>query len=1329
MLETAPYFALVFGNDIKDLGSPHQWNWNEGRPSDCALNTQINALRQILSWTSGPSSSSVYWIAGMAGTGKTTIAYTLCTKLWSSGKLAACFFCSRSNTRPREIGLIIQSISIQLAQFSDPFCNALLDVLRGANCQLDKYSLDLLFDCLVSQPLLTVKGTLPDNLVVVIDALDECKDKHGTRQLLEIFLTKGSNLPIKFIVSSRPELHIRIPIKKQGDRTTSRVLLHELDKEIMLKDIENYIRESLQSQPSSLPSSINFFDHEDFPGRDEPPKLIVKGGQVARLAEELGPLFLYAAGVVEYIVDEVPLINNGSDDQPYVEFKDKLPKIYKDISSRKVDKEYTRIIQEALDDPSLNEADRGDIRRVLYVAVRAQEPLRITSISQLLAINTNRVWAALRPLWSVLHISEETGTVTMLHQSFATYILDPTRSKKYCCDPKVYSRPMALRCFKFFRDMCPQFNVCELASSFVPDNKIIGLEERVQAAISPDLFYAAQHWVVHLCSTVVSESLDLFPELEQFLSLRLLFWMEIMNLKGCKYLLPALMHMVKNWIESHAECSADLRALVHDAWKFTQTFAFGEVSDSTPHLYTSMLAFWPESSPISRLYAERTHGMTRVSGTAIDRRQYGLLAISHFNDTTRSPVYSPGGDCMAVAVGNHIILLSPTTCREILPPFKGHVDAILSIQFSPDGTRVVSGSCDRTIRVWNTETGEDMLAPICGHTGNVNSVEISPDGTKIVSGSQDETISVFDLKSGVRLLGPITGHGPVFQVRCSPDGRCIAACTRNGVMTLGIEDGRVLKTFQLGSNNISFRSVDVSPDGTRIASGSTLNTIYVWDVDSGEVVLGPLYLPDTTHDHRPFTPVSFSSDGSQLASSSADGRIYLWDSWTGDLIHSPLDGHTGNITSFSFSPDGTYVISGSSDKTLCLWSMQGLTAGPDLRGHTDAVTSVGFSPGDTYIASNSAEGNICVWDSESRENLFDLPGKGPSGKVQTMYSPRGTSILLNSSEEFLLLDSQKGKVILGPIHLPSIQSATFSSDGTRIILGSAYNVVRVLSASTGRILLEFYPPITNQSNWVHMTSIASSPDGTRIAVGSMHYCFSMHDAVSGKLLNGPFDGYTNGARSLSFSPDGSYIAIGSFRTVQVRDAQSGKILLGPLEGHTDWVNSVEFSPNGDFIVSSGRDSTLFVWDAETGQQIFGPIRGHTGPVRSMSYSHDGTRVVSGSDDRTIRVTNVSKEFQYPTGSLSPTGSEWELRPDGWVVDNRERLLVWVPPELRSGLMRPRTESIISRKGWLRLNFHDALLGESWQDCYRLNYSADLPFLECLETYVDEILMSHKDLVI
>src|SRR3990170_3553935 len=177
---------------------------------------------------------------------------------------------------------------------------------------------------------------------------------------------------------------------------------------------------------------------------------------------------------------------------------------------------------------------------------------------------------------------------------------------------------------------------------------------------------------------------------------------------------------------------------------------------------------------------------------------------------------------------------------------RDHTDFVWSVAWSPDGSRLASGSDDRTIRIWDSVSGQSIGKPLSGHTDWVRSVAWSPDGSRLASGSNDMTIRIWDSESGQSIGEPLRGHtGVVF-------------------------------------------SVAWSPDGSRLASGSRDRTIRIWDSESGQSIGNPL------RGHTDFVlSVAWSPDGSRLASGSGDGTIRIWDSESGHSIGEPLRGHTG----------------------------------------------------------------------------------------------------------------------------------------------------------------------------------------------------------------------------------------------------------------------------------------------------------------------------------------------------------------------------------------------------------------------------------------------------
>ncbi|KAK3291304.1 uncharacterized protein B0H64DRAFT_349303 [Chaetomium fimeti] len=375
-----------------------------------------------------------------------------------------------------------------------------------------------------------------------------------------------------------------------------------------------------------------------------------------------------------------------------------------------------------------------------------------------------------------------------------------------------------------------------------------------------------------------------------------------------------------------------------------------------------------------------------------------------------------------------------------LQTFEGHNDPVYSVAFSPDGSRIVSGSADHTIRVWDATSGMEVRK-LEGHCGSVRSVAFSPDGGRVVSGSADHTIRLWDAKSG-KEVQKLDGHNdPVYSVAFSPDGSRIVSGSAD--RTIRIWDTASGKAVQTLRGHISWvHSVAYCPDGSQIVSRSADDTIRIWDVTSGKGVRKLNGYNDLVH------PVAFSPDGSQIVSGSGDNTIRIWDTASGKAVQT-LRGHISWVHSVAYCPDGSQIVSGSADHTIRIWDAISGKEVQKLKGHTDLVHSVAFSPDGSRIVSGSADYTIRIWDTIS-------------AKVQKLEG-----------------------------HSNSVYSLAFSLDGSRIASGSRDRTIRIWDVESGKV-----QKLGVQSTWVR--SLAFSPDGRRIASGSRDRTIHIWDVESGK---------------------------------------------------------------------------------------------------------------------------------------------------------------------------------------------------------------------------------------
>ncbi|CAE6428270.1 unnamed protein product, partial [Rhizoctonia solani] len=444
--------------------SPSAWYKSsagaELKRRECTPGTRVDVLAHLLGWAIDNSTDTVYWLNGMAGTGKTTIACSMCKELTDNGELAASFFCSRQRQECRDVNLIIPSVAYQLARFSPSFQAALSAVIEKDEDVHHKV-LDEQFEALIRKPLLAVLAVgppVPGRMVVVIDALDECENRDSTRAILNLLLDKAVDLPIKFIVSSRPEPQIREEMT--NERVKSRLVLHELDTGNVQTDIKAYLQAELKPM--------------------KPPP---EEAQIAALVDRAGVLFIYAATVVRYI-------GYGNFRNAAVRLRTLLngSRTENTKKNEEIDHLYMMVLDAAIGDQGLEAAEQDDMRQVLYTVICAREPLTVKGLSELLQIkDVERVRAALQPLWSVLHVVGVNELVTTLHASFPDFMVDSVRSKTYHCDSDVHNQTLANHCFELIKRAQPRFNICGLESSYLPDGNVPNIEDRVAKAIPQEL--------------------------------------------------------------------------------------------------------------------------------------------------------------------------------------------------------------------------------------------------------------------------------------------------------------------------------------------------------------------------------------------------------------------------------------------------------------------------------------------------------------------------------------------------------------------------------------------------------------------------------------------------------------------------------------------------------------------------------------------------------------------------------------------------------------------------------------------------------------------------
>jgi WD40 repeat protein len=569
--------------------------------------------------------------------------------------------------------------------------------------------------------------------------------------------------------------------------------------------------------------------------------------------------------------------------------------------------------------------------------------------------------------------------------------------------------------------------------------------------------------------------------------------------------------------------------------------------------------------------------------------------------------------------------------------FTGHDNWVLSVAFSPDGRTALSGSADKSLILWDVESGNEIHRlgdEASGHSDWVWDVAFSPDGRIALSGSADNSLILWDVESG-KELHRFTGHtDEVRSVAYSPDGHNVLSGSRDTTVRLwDRESGEELRRFEGHTDEV--RSVAFGPDGSTVLSGSADNNLILWDVKSGKEI-------HRFNGHTGLVlSVAFSPDGRTALSGSADKSLILWDIASGNEIRR-FEGHSSWVYGVAFSPDGRIALSGSADKSLILWDVE---SGKELHrfiGHTDEVQSVAFSPDGRTALSGSRDKYLRLWDVESHEEIRHFTGH--SDRVTSIaFSPSGRTALSGSMDKSLILwDIEKGSEIRRfEGHNLAVSSVAFGPDGRTVLSGSYDGSLILWNLATGTRIRRF------EGHSAAVRSVALSPDG-RTALsggGDSDHRLILWDVATGREKR-QFHGHTNWVTSVAFSPDGHTAISGSHdHSLILWDIETGA-KIKQLEGHTDWVTSVAFSPDGRTALSGSADNSIILWDIESGDEIR-RFEGHSDRVWSVVFSPDGRAALSGAADGSLILWSVEsgKELRHFTGH-----AEWvtsaAFSPDG-----------------------------------------------------------------------------------
>ncbi|KAF5338082.1 hypothetical protein D9611_014199 [Ephemerocybe angulata] len=474
---------------------------NQKRGGGCSPGTRISLLATLLIWAMDRDSPHLFWLSGPAGTGKTALSKTFCAQLAQRGTYGASFMCTLQEKDLQDIYLIIPTVAKILAEERPDFGKALEQVLLSdRSCRSPKtMSLNDQYSKLILEP--AAKVFTPDDLLVIcIDALDECKDKDAIAQLVTT-LSRKPTVPLKFFLTSRPEISLRTSLQSSGKQ----LRLYDIEEHVVKADVMLFLTEQFRAVPAI---------YEPHKGTWPPP-------EIEQIAEFSGKLFIVAFTAFKYITAP-----NGVSIERFKEFNRQSDGI------EAIDSLYSDIMEEAF--KGLKPREQELVHSCLSLLVSAQRPLSPHDYSRLLDKDIHLIREAFKALHSVVQVPEEgvnDGSISIYHASFVDYVTSHTpREQKWAVEKAVAHAATGDACLRIMGSMLC-FGISGAQTSYLSND-----DQPTPLKLFSELLYACTAWGDHAVYAGL-ESETRQRKLEAFLKGETVwYWLEALSaVKAVEY--------------------------------------------------------------------------------------------------------------------------------------------------------------------------------------------------------------------------------------------------------------------------------------------------------------------------------------------------------------------------------------------------------------------------------------------------------------------------------------------------------------------------------------------------------------------------------------------------------------------------------------------------------------------------------------------------------------------------------------------------------------------------------------------------------------------------
>ena len=574
---------------------------------------------------------------------------------------------------------------------------------------------------------------------------------------------------------------------------------------------------------------------------------------------------------------------------------------------------------------------------------------------------------------------------------------------------------------------------------------------------------------------------------------------------------------------------------------------------------------------------------------------------------------------------------------------KGHELAVLAVAVSPDSNYVVTGSRDKSAKLWEIRTGREVRS-FLGHEASVTCVAFSPDGKTLLTGSNDKTLRLWDILTGKETqaiatpdyircvaidphqkffiyagfsdssdgdsamiydfktkkiimkiaVSPDMGNGSGVDIAISPDGKFVAIGEDNRVANLyETRSWKLVNTFAFEEGFCGGCGTQVvfSPESKSVFVASNNGPLRKYDVTSFKL------LKEYENNIKDLNALATSADGKRIARGT-DMVTKVWDEKSGEVIDSIQAKENSDFHEVIFTLNSKQVLIASDNKTAFAWAFGKQQKEIAFTGFLNQRDHGGLN----YDPESYWQSNIAKYVRFKNSILITNDGKT---LIKGMF---GTKVKR--------WDIATGKLVMEYVgHKKGVLCYALSKDGMRLLTGGGDGKIILWNVDTGdsiQSIQSYREPIFD----IHFNS-----DETQVASSSWDGTMMIHDLVTGKRLL-DLDLQSSSAYSILFHPNDLYLFTARLdNSLQLWEIDTKKEVRNFI-GHTDIISSIRLSNDERTLLSASWDGSIRLWDVGTGLMTR-KFRGHRGAVHIAIFSADGKSVYSAGADRVVRVFDIN----------------------------------------------------------------------------------------------------------